>query len=423
MKNLTLKKNILKGEITIPASKSMLHRAIIAGCLSNNKVKIYFDTRFLSEDIKATISCLSSLSYDIRIFKDYILVNENKRKYEKEKDITFNCNESGSTLRFMIPISLLEENEKKFIGSEKLLSRPLMPYFNIFNEHNIKYKLDKTSLSIFKNQKLNAEYFKIDGNISSQFISGLLFVLPFLENDSTIEIINNLESKSYILMTLDILKTFNIDVKFENDKIFYIRGKQKYIAKDIKIEPDFSQAAFFVVAQKICTDIKILNIDNEVIKNSLQGDKKIIELVEKIENNKEEEQLEIDGKNIPDIIPILSLYASISKGFFTFNNLERLKLKESDRLKATVDTLYKLGANIHTKENKIFIKGLGSHNAFKSANLSSYNDHRIAMMIAIASLCLNDEEKIILDDGTCVAKSYPNFWEDFKMLGGKVSCE
>lgn len=406
---IKLYSNNLRGRLRPPSSKSIAHRAIICSALARG-TSIINNVDF-SADIEATIEAMKNCGADIKIDDKSLIIKGIDGKIKVNEEIF--CNESGSTLRFLIPLLLTENNKLAFTGTEKLLSRPLDVYFDIFDKMDIKYELKKNKL--FLEGNLRAASFDIKGDISSQFISGLLFSLPLLKEDSVINIVGDLESKSYIDLTLSCLKTFGIEIENKEYRHFFIKGRQEYKACNFDIEGDFSQAAFFVVANNLGSEIDIERMNYETSK---QGDKKIIDFIELIKKNSD---IEIDGKDTPDIIPILCLYSALINKNIKIKNIKRLRIKESDRLAATVESLKKLGANIKAENDEIHITKLNnsSFKIFNGGTYSAYNDHRIAMMLGIASTCLKEDDYIIIDNADCVAKSYPRFWEDFAMLGGR----
>ncbi|MPQ44590.1 3-phosphoshikimate 1-carboxyvinyltransferase [Clostridium tarantellae] len=409
----------LKGEVNIPPSKSMAHRAIICASLSRGTSII--DNVDFSEDMIATINAMKALGADIKIEENKLIINgENTFSL---KNIVIDCNESGSTLRFLVPLSISRKNKINFIGKGNLGKRPLNTYYNILNEKGIKYSYKKNILDFNIDGELKGGEFKVEGNISSQFISGLLFALPLLKEDSKIIITTNLESKGYIDLTLSMIEKFGIKVENKNleYKEFIIKGNQQYKPFNYRVEGDYSQAAFYLCADALGNDIvcKDLNL------NSLQGDKECIDILKRMGGVVEEhkgikiiakntEGTIIDASQCPDVIPVLTVVAALSTGETKIINGERLRIKECDRLNAICIELNKLGANIKELKDGLIINGVKSLNG---ANISSHNDHRIAMSIAIAStLCKGD---ITLENPECVKKSYPSFWEDFKSIGGK----
>lgn len=344
--------------------------------------------------------------------------------FKKNRDFKIiDCIESGSTLRFLIPLSLIHENKIIFIGRGKLFERPLNPYFDIFHFQGISYSFEKDKLNLKIEGVLKPGEFTLRGDISSQFISGLLFSLPLLKGSSRIIITTELESKGYIDLTLDVLSKYGIKIINNNYKEFLIEGNQSYMPQSYTVEGDYSQAAFYLAAGALgsCIKCRGLNVD------SLQGDKAIIDIIKsmggKVDINNDyimaypskTTGTVIDGSEIPDIIPILTVLSSLSSGTTKIINSKRLRFKECDRLRAISTQLSKLGADIKEKEDGLVIKGKTS---LKGGVVDSCNDHRIAMALSIAST--RCEGTVIINNSGAVKKSYPDFWDDFKNLGGKI---
>ena len=416
MNKKIIKANRLTGEVTPPPSKSILHRYIIASSLAKGISKI--ENISYSDDIIATIEAMEKLGAKIEKKDNYLLIDGSKTFDKKylNNNAEIDCNESGSTLRFLFPLSIVKKNKISFKGKGKLFKRPLNSYFENFDKYKIKYSYINENEILLDGELKSGEY-EIDGNISSQFITGLLFSLPLLNENSKIIIKGKLESSSYIDITLDCLNKFGINIIKNSYKEFIIKGNQNYKSGNYQVEADYSQIAFFLVANSIGSNIKINGLNS----NSLQGDKKIVDFIYKIDNWNKKEKLILDGSETPDIIPILSLKACISKKEIEIVNIARLRIKESDRLKATVKELSKLGFDLLEKEDSILINSRKDFNKIINNNpvyLSSHSDHRIAMTIAIASTYYDGE--IILDNLDCIKKSYPNFWEVFLSLGGKI---
>ncbi|MCT4595363.1 MAG: 3-phosphoshikimate 1-carboxyvinyltransferase [Anaeromicrobium sp.] len=425
MKAVKISPNKLKGEVVIPPSKSMSHRAIICAALGHGKSKI--SNLIMSKDIIATMEAMKSLGVKVIDTK-----KDNNDKYEiiiegrdqlKVLNEVIDCNESGSTLRFLIPIGTLADDKVTFTGRGKLVERPMDTYYEIFEKQGIKYETNGGNLPLTLEGKLKADKYEVVGNVSSQFISGLLFTLPKLDEDSNIVITNNLESKAYIDLTLDMLGKFGIKIENKNYEEFKIDGNQKYTPKDYRVEGDFSQGAFWIVAGLIGDSIKCLDLDL----GSKQGDKAILEIVEKmggkieykedgiIVHPSETKGITIDVSQCPDLVPILALLGTFSKGVTKITNGARLRIKESDRLKSISTELNKLGANIIELEDGLEIHGV---EGLTGGVVNSWNDHRIAMALGIASMKCSGE--LTIENSSSVEKSYPSFWEDFKSLGGHV---
>ena len=409
-----IKADKLVGELSPPPSKSVLHRYIIASSLAKGVSKI--ENISFSEDIIATIEAMKKLGAKIEQKENYLLIDGSDTFKNLNENIEIDCNESGSTLRFLFPLSIVEENKVLFKGRGKLFKRPMTPYFENFEKYKIKHSyIDENKILL--EGKLKAGIYEIDGNISSQFITGLLFSLPLLDGKSKIIINGKLESSNYIDISLDCLSKFGIKIINNSYQEFVIEGNQSYKVGNYRTEADYSQAAFFLVANAIGSNIKI----NDLSENSLQGDKKIINYISEIDNWSSKDTLILDGSETPDIIPILSLKAAVSGKKIEIVNVERLRIKESDRLKATVEELSKLNFDLIEKKDSILINSRENFEVNKNekiVSLSAHSDHRIAMMIAIAATCYDGE--ILLDNLDCVKKSYPNFWEVFLSLGGKI---
>ena len=416
MNKKIIKANRLTGEVTPPPSKSILHRYIIASSLAKGISKI--ENISYSDDIIATIEAMKKLGAKIEKKNNFLLIDGSKT-FDKEylnNNAEIDCNESGSTLRFLFPLSIVKKNRILFKGKGKLFKRPLSPYFENFDKYQIKYSYINENEILLDGELKSVEY-EIDGDISSQFITGLLFSLPLLNGNSKISIKGKLESSSYIDITLDCLNKFGIKIMNNSYQEFIIEGNQTYKSGDYKVEADYSQIAFFLVANSIGSNIKINGLNT----NSLQGDKKIIDFISQIDNWNKKEKLILDGSETPDIIPILSLKACTSKKEIEIVNIARLRIKESDRLRAIVKELSKLGFDLLEKEDSILINSRKDFNKIINNSpvyLSSHSDHRVAMTIAIASTYYDGE--IILDNLDCIKKSYPNFWEVFLSLGGKI---
>lgn len=409
-----IKADKLVGELSPPPSKSVLHRYIIASSLAKGISKI--ENISFSEDIIATIEAMKKLGAKIEQKENYLLIDGSDTFKNLNENIEIDCNESGSTLRFLFPLSIVEENKVLFKGRGKLFKRPMTPYFENFEKYKIKHSYIDENAILLEGQ-LKSGIYEIDGNISSQFITGLLFSLPLLDGESKIIINGKLESSNYIDISLDCLSKFGIKIINNSYQEFIIEGSQSYRAGNYRTEADYSQAAFFLVANAIGSKIKI----NDLSENSLQGDKKIIDYISEIDNWNSKDTLVLDGSETPDIIPILSLKAAVSGKKIEIVNIERLRIKESDRLKATVEELSKLNFDLIEKKDSILINSredLKANKNEKIVSLSAHSDHRIAMMIAIAATCYDGE--ILLDNLDCVKKSYPNFWEVFLSLGGKI---
>jgi 3-phosphoshikimate 1-carboxyvinyltransferase len=443
MSDLILYPSLLKGEVAIPPSKSMCHRGIICAGLAKGLSDV--NNISLSEDITATLNAVKSLGADIKVdtTKDslinkqvnHVLGDEmfegvhsakiNGGEFAKDSTITIDCNESGSTLRFLVPIVSALGIRSEFLGSGRLGDRPLKDYYDIFDRQRLKYHNNQGKLPLIIEGQLVSGDYEVSGNVSSQFISGLLMALPLLDGASKIIIGSKLESKPYVDMTLQVLNRFSIEIENNNYKEFLIKGNQIYKPYNYSVEGDFSQAAFWIVAGLLGNHINCIGLNT----NTVQGDKVILDIIKKFGGDYEANSemnvttkpcatrgTVIDGAECPDLIPIVAVLAALSKGKTQIINSGRLRFKESDRLRAIASELNKIGANIVEKQDGLEIQGV---EVFNGGIVDSWNDHRIAMAMAIAST--RCKESLILMGSECVKKSYPNFWEHFKLLGGKTN--
>jgi len=409
----------LRGHVKVPPSKSMAHRAIICASLAQGKSVI--QNIEYSKDIEATIKAMKALG-TIIIQHDDCLEIDGTTTFLKNH-IEIDCCESGSTLRFMIPISIICEANVHFIGEGRLGKRPLDVYYRIFDEQDISYLYHENVLDLYIQGQLHAGIFHVPGNVSSQFISGLLFALPLLDGDSVIEVTSPLESRGYIDLTIQMLNQFGIQIINHHYEKLIVLGGQRYQSCHYSVEADFSQAAFYLVAGALGNDVVLegLNLDSQ------QGDKVAIDILERMGcclTHKENgyqiypgilSATDIDGSQCPDIIPIIALACALADGVSHIHNIARLRLKECDRLTATVEVINQLGGIAKESEDSMIIEGVKK---LSGGTVSTHNDHRMAMMEAIASSICDDV--VVIDQKNCVQKSYPSFWEHFALLGGVI---
>jgi len=415
--DLTLFPSVFDGEIKAPPSKSLSHRALICAALSKGKSII--SNIAYSDDILATINALELIGAKFEKKNNKLIVYGTKKI--KAPHTPVNCNESGSTLRFLIPIFSLSDKKVSFTGKPGLIRRPQSIYKEIFKDDGNTFEIENNIITI--NGSIKGREYTLKGNISSQFFTGLMFSLPLLEEDSTILIDGSLESKGYIDLTIATLKEFGIEIK-ELENGYFIKGNQNYEPTNFNIEGDYSQAAFFLVGGILNGRIKMSNLELE----SLQGDKAIIDVIKSmkgkvifmengfITDSSPTTGEVIDLTNFPDLGPIIALLGCLSNGKTRIVNAGRLRHKESDRINSTVKILKALGANISSTKDEIIIKGRKSLKG--GVTVDSYNDHRIAMMVSIAAAL--SEEKVTLTNANAVNKSYPNFFKDYVSVGGKI---
>lgn len=413
--DILLKNNKLTGSVKVPSSKSLAHRYLICGALAKEPGSVISEIS-MSEDILATINALSALGAKIDIKKDICTID---RCITPKRKIEIDCNESGSTLRFMLPIALMVADEAEFLGRGRLLDRPLTPYFDILDSQGIPYELTKDNLKI--KGRLSGNRFEVPGDVSSQFITGLLFLAVLKEEEVIIDVTTPLQSADYINITISAFESFGVHVRKEENKFIVPTGRC-FSKKNVSVEGDYSQAAFFLTAGALGNDVSVLGLRE----GSLQGDKQILNILKDsgakvtlggIETKAEKYRpwpFVVDAANVPDLVPILAVLACGIEGESRIINAARVRLKESDRLYAIANELNALGGNVSELEDGLVIKGKGT---LKGGTCSSHNDHRIAMALAIASsIC---EGNVKIKDVGCIAKSYPLFFKHLAQLGGE----
>lgn len=401
--NIKITPGKLTGDIKIPPSKSISHRALICAALSKGETRI--NELLGCEDTDATCEALTALGAEFRTENGVTIVKGIENPPEK---VEINCRESGSTLRFLIPVAAALGVEATFTGCGKLPTRPITPYIEEFSKHGVEFISDTMPYHI--KGKLTAGVYSVPGDISSQFITGLLFALPLIEGSSSIVLTSPLQSKPYADITLQCMKEFGIET-LEFNGNYSVKGIQQYKATEYTVEGDCSQAAFFAVANQIGSEINLINVNE----NSVQGDRAVFEIIHdmiKIGNNYS--GFDIDATDIPDLVPILTVLAAFADGTSYIRGCKRLRIKESDRLESISTVLNSLGANVSIVNDELEIVGVKE---LTGGICSSFNDHRIAMSLAIASQRCTDT--LTITDAECVAKSYPTFFEDFRLLGGE----
>lgn len=399
---VTIAPSRANGTVLAPPSKSMAHRMLMgAGLAEGTSVVENID---LSEDIKATLGMLKALGGQYKI-EGHKVIMQGVGGKKLQTNQKLNSNESGSTLRFFIPLLLSGGEKAEFTGAKRLLERPLGIYEEICKEQGILFEKSDTGLKV--EGQLKASHFKVQGNISSQFITGLLFALPLLKEDSVLEVLPPVESRAYIDMTLEALQTFGIKVRQEGNT-FYIAGNQSYQAKDVTVEGDYSNAAFLDAFNLIDGNVNVTGLRED----TLQGDR----IYKSYYQVLKEEYPVMDLAECPDLGPILMGMAAAGNGA-RFTGTRRLRIKESDRGAVMAEELAKFGIQVDVMENEIVVhKGtLVRPNEL----LNSHNDHRIAM--TMATLCTITGGTI--DGAESVRKSFPNYYDVIEQLGINVTRE
>ncbi len=397
----TIKPSKAKGNISAPPSKSMAHRLLICAGLSDGESRV--GGLSFSQDVLATLDCLKAFGASFTINGDTVTITGANPAFYDGKEI-LNCRECGSTLRFMIPLCMTSSNEIKLTGSQTLMQRPLKVYEDIAANQNLKYHLDDSVLTV--QGALTPGTYEVTGSISSQFISGLLFSLPLLNGDSRLTLLPPVESRPYIDMTLQALSLFGIEIKAENENTYFIKGNQKYKHADVRVEGDYSNAAFLEALNLTGGNVKVEGLSSK----SLQGDKVYLEMYEKLKKG----YCTLDISDCPDLGPVLFTAASLCFGA-EFIGTKRLKWKESDRASAMMRELNKCGVSVVVEENRVEIKP-ASPKAPKQI-ISGHNDHRIVMAMAVLLTKIGGT----IDGAEAVRKSYPDFFEKIQSLGVEVN--
>lgn len=386
------------GTVNAPPSKSMAHRLLICAGLAGGKSLIKGVEA--SEDVKATLDCLGALGVECHYDGSTVTVMGNGRVHPKE---TLCCRECGSTLRFFVPICLLSEEESFLTGSDRLLQRPLGVYEELCREKGLTFEKQGKLLKV--KGKIKGGSYSLRGDVSSQFISGLLFVLPLLEEDSVINLTGKVESKPYIDMTISALRDFGVSVVWQDSQSLYIKGAQSYKAVETEVEGDYSNAAFLDAFNYTGGNVTVLGLRGD----SLQGDKVYGRYFKALEKGGET----LDISDCPDLGPVLFALASVFGGG-DFVGTARLKIKESDRAEAMRAELEKLGVTVRVEENSVSVRG----KLFPPKEpLYGHNDHRIVMALSVLLSTVGGE----IEGVEAVNKSMPLFFETVKSLG--VECD
>lgn len=390
--DVTLIPKRLSGRVDAVSSKSDGHRKIIAAALSDKPTEIILNN--FSDDINATLDCIKKLGGDFEKTEKGVFITPILKKSEQ---VSLDFCESGSTARFLLPVAAVFYENGHFTGKGRLPERPFGEITGEMRKNGVEVSSD--NLPITTRGNLKSGVYELPGNVSSQYFTGLFFALPNLTKESKIVLTSPLMSAPYVDMTLDVLKDFGVEIEvLENE---YIVRPQKLVSPEkLQVEGDWSAAAFWVVADKICGNVKVSGMNPK----SRQGDRRITEILD---------DTQIDATHIPDLVPILAVLAASRNGKTAIYGAERLRIKESDRLYAMTKCINDLGGKAEETPDGMIIYGTGR---LKGGCVDSFGDHRIAMSAAIASCICENEVKIM--GAECVSKSYPAFFDDFKKLGG-----
>lgn len=402
---------------TLPAipSKSDAHRLLICAALADRPTKLVLPQG--SADLDATVSCLRSLGAQICRAGENITVIPVQTPADGP---LLDCGESGSTFRFLLPVVAAICNQARFVGQGRLPDRPIGDLIDVMRAHGVSFSADRLPFEI--SGRLTGGEFQLPGNISSQYITGLLLALPKLETESTLQLMTQLESASYVEMTLGTLQRFGVSVQAD-EKGFQISGRQTFASPGtVRVDGDWSNAAFFLAAGALGKTVEVSGLDL----SSAQGDRAVLDLLcgfgAEIEIKGDTVAVspgdlrgcEIDVSAVPDLLPILAVVAACAQGETRFLNAARLRLKESDRLTATAALLTALGGEAHALPDGLVVHG----GRLTGGVVDSFHDHRIAMAAAIAAICCTGP--VIIRDAGAVEKSYPAFFADYQKMGGNV---
>ncbi len=415
MSEVCIKAARVCGTIAAPPSKSAAHRALIAAALSGqSRIRGIIP----SKDMQATLRCLTALGCSFEQDGDTVVFGG---RVHDPLDVA-DCGESGSTVRFFVPIFAALGVPVTFIGAGRLPERPMTTYETCLPPHGVVLTKPMRAGGILHIEgKLRGGRYEVAGDISSQFITGLLFALPLCDEDSEIVLTSPLQSAGYVDMTIETLKAASIDVR-ATENGWYIRGGQTYRLTDHTVEGDWSQAAFLLTAGAVGGDVAVLGLRRD----SAQGDKRIESILRDMGadiawegdnlccRRSDLHAIEADVSDVPDLVPILSVAAAAAVGTTRLYNAARLRLKESDRLQTTAALITSLGGKVEEREDELHIVGT----PLVGGTVDGANDHRIVMSVAVAALLT--EGDVIVTDAQSIAKSWPSFFEDYQQIGGVV---
>ena len=411
---LTITPTKLRGTVTPPPSKSQAHRLLIAAALSDGRGVL--TGLGDSQDITATRRCLSALGAGMEdLGASAVRVHGlGASLVQAGPEPILDCGESGSTLRFLIPVALLVNGKAALTGHGRLMERPLQPYQDLFREKGVAWEIRNGVLRLDSGRgcdrlALDPGEYRLPGNVSSQFFTGLLFVLPLLDGDSTLIPTTPLESRDYLELTRQAQALAGVRSRWQGDALF-IPGGQRYQPFTASVEADWSQAAFWYAARGVGNAVSVTGMAAD----SRQGDRVILDYGLRLMESGSDVTLDMSG--CPDLLPPLAAWAALRPGTTVLANAGRLRMKESDRLQSVTAVLTTLGAHVREEPDQLVIRG--QEILPGGAEVDCWGDHRIAMMAAIAATACR--EPVTLRGAECVAKSYPSFWEDYRMLGGNI---
>ena len=412
----------LDGVVSAPPSKAYTHRMLIAASLSNGASKIF--NPLISDDTQATLEAVKALGAETELHENYWTIHGQETL--KTPDQPIDCRESGSTLRFMIPVAALAPGHSTFLFGASFERRPVAPLLESLKELGVESTIQRNNSSVMvRGGGIRGGKTSIRGDISSQFISGLLFACPKANEDTEIAVTTKLESKGYVEMTFEVLVEHGLEGAVNPElSCLWIPSNQSYRPCDHTVPGDFSSAAFLLAAAAVTSSrVTVKNLEYQ----TAQGDRAIVSILEemgaavKIRDNSVDVEVgqlvgvDIDAKDIPDLVPVCAVLACYAEGRSEIYNAKRLRYKESDRLDSISTELKKMGADIVVNEDGLTING---SSGLHGATIDPHNDHRIAMACAVAALGAVGETKI--QNVECINKSYPQFFSDLRVLGANV---
>lgn len=408
----------IQGTITVPPSKSMAHRMMICAGLAAGTSRI--SGLRDSMDMQATLQCLEQLGARVDgAFPTLTITGTDP--VSRSRSVLLDCNESGSTLRFLIPVAALSDQEAEFTGRGRLMERPMGLYADIFLNQGLRFEQGEGRILV--QGPLQAGLFEVPGDVSSQFISGLLFAAPLMEGQTEIAVLPPYESRDYVKMTVAALRQFGIQVQCPTDHGYILQGSQKYLPQNVSVEGDWSQAAFPAVLGAIQGSVRIEGLDPA----SLQGDKVILDILQQagatvkweadgalVVQHASLRPVEVDLSACPDLGPVLCVLAAYLPGTSVIRNAGRLRIKESDRIASMEAELRKWGVDIASTEDTITVTGKSGYASDQPVTIDGHNDHRVVMAMTVFGLCAGSPTQI--EGSGAVSKSWPDFFEDMKGL-------
>ena len=408
------------GRIAAPPSKSMAHRAVLCAALAKGTSHLHHLA--FSKDISATLGAAARLCARVTTGENDAVVEGLGRFLPVDAPV--DCCESGSTLRFLIPLAGLTGQEVTFTGRGRLMERPQSVYKTLYQQQGLRFEQGADRLTV--EGALTPGEYELAGNVSSQFISGLLFALPLLDGDSTLHLIPPVESRSYIDMTRAVQASFGVTSRWLDGNTLALPGRQHYHPCDHAVEGDYSQAAFPAVLGAVCGGVTVTGLSPD----TLQGDAVILDLLRRCGAQFTREGdtvtfakaplhgVDIDLADCPDLGPVLMVLGLLCEGTTVIRNAERLRLKESDRIAAMEAELRACGGVLESAGGTITVQGCADHLHAPEAPLHGHNDHRVVMSLAVLALCTG--LPLTVDDAEAIQKSWPHFFTAIRPLGAEV---